>query len=332
MSEMTYFITGATGYIGERLALKLAGDGHMVHALIRLPERARKLSHPNIQLFEGDILEISTIEKAIKDCDFAFHLAAYAKVWSKDKELPYKINVQGTANIFDMSLKHQLRRVVFTSTGGTLEPSDGIHTTSEDTPRKIHYFNPYEQTKAKAEKLALDYVAKGLDIVIVNPTRVYGPGLISESNAMTKIIKQFNDGRWRVIPGDGTKMGNYVYVDDVVKGHLQAMARGKSGERYIIGGENISYDRFFRKLRAITGRNQRLFHIPYRIMFFAGSAQFWFAHLTGKAPLITPQWLRKYLHHWAVSVEKAEDELGFKVTTLDEGLRKTVDWLNQNNK
>lgn len=329
---MTYFITGATGYIGERLVLKLAGDGQMIHALIRSPERARNLYHPNIQLFEGDILDASSIEKAMIGCDFAFHLAAYAKVWSKDKDLPYRINVQGTANIFEMALKHKLRRVVFTSTGGTLEPSDGVRATTEDTPRKVDYFNEYELTKAKAEKLALDFVAKGLDVVIVNPTRVYGPGLISESNAVTKIIQQFNNGRWRVIPGDGSKIGNYVFVDDVVLGHLLAMQKGRNGERYIIGGENISYDEFFTKLKAITGRNQRLFHIPYRIIFFAGSAQFWFAQFTGNAPLITPQWIRKYLHHWAVSVEKAEKELGFEVTTLDEGLWKTVDWLNQNNK
>jgi len=328
---MTYFITGATGYIGERLALKLAEEGNMVHALIRSTKRAQNLLHPNIQLFEGDILDASSVERAIAGCDYAFHLAAYAKVWSKDKDLPYRINVEGAANIFEMALKHDLRRVVFTSTGGTLGPSDGIHATTEGTSRKIDYFNDYEQTKAQAENLALEMITKGLDVVIVNPTRVYGPGLISESNAMTKIIQQFNNGRWRLIPGDGSKMGNYVFVDDVVQGHLLALQKGRTGERYIIGGENISYDGFFSKLKAITRRNQRLFHVPFWMMFFAGSAQYWFALLTGTPPLITPQWLRKYLHHWSVSVEKAEKELGYKATALDEGLLKTVNWLNQNN-
>ncbi len=326
---MRYFITGATGYIGERLALCLAGNGHTVHALVRDKRRADKLTHSNIHLFDGDLLNNDKMEAAIKGCDCAFHLAAYARVWSKDKDWPHKVNVEGTSNLLNLAYQHKLRRVVFTSTGGTLEPSDGQSPVTESTARTVPYFNAYEQTKAEAEKLSLSFIDKGLEVVIVNPTRVYGPGLISESNAMTKIIKQFNRGKWRIIPGNGKKCGNYVFVDDVVNGHLLAMDKGKSGERYITGGENITYDGFFQKLRKVTGKQQRLYHMPYWMMYLGGSAQYWFSQLTGLPPLITPKWIEKYLHDWAVSSKKAEMELGYTITSLDEGLKKTVDWLNE---
>jgi nucleoside-diphosphate-sugar epimerase len=325
---MIYFVTGATGFIGERLALRLAKEGHRVHALIRSKTRAAKLTHPNILFFEGDLLNSKSIDKAMKGCGFAFHLAAYARVWSKDKSWPEKINVQGAVNVFESALKHRVQRVVFTSTGGTLEPSDGNQPVSEITPRTVEYFNAYESTKAEAEKQAAIFTEKGLEVVTVNPTRVYGPELISDSNAMTKIIKQFNAGTWRIIPGDGSKYGNYVYVDDVVEGHLLAMKKGKPGERYIIGGENASYEIFFDKLKKITGKRQLLFHVPYRMMYFSGLLQYYFSQITGRPPLITPRWIKKYLHHWAVSSEKAEKELGYKITSLDEGLKKTVNWLN----
>jgi nucleoside-diphosphate-sugar epimerase len=327
---MRYFITGATGFIGERLALHLADEGHFVHALIRQKSRAANLKHPNIRLFTGDLLDKKSIQDAMQGCDFVFHLAAYARVWSKDKSRPQKINVQGTINVFDAALMHNVKKVVFTSTGGTLEPSQKDKPVSEDTPRVTDFFNAYEQTKAQAEHEAVRFTKLGLDVVSVNPTRVYGPGMISESNAMTRIIKQFNAGKWRIIPGDGTKYGNYVFVDDVVKGHLLAMEKGRPGERYIIGGENVTYNEFFKKLAVVTGKKHLLFHVPYHIMLVSGTLQYWFSQLTGMPPLITPRWIRKYLHHWAVTSEKAKNELGYVYTPLNVGLRKTVDWIYKN--
>jgi len=324
------FITGATGFIGERLTIRLAEDGYKVHALVRDRKRAAHLSHPNIHLFQGDILTPQTIEPAIRNCDFAFHLAAYARVWSKDRNLPYRVNVEGTTNVLSLALKHGLKKVVFTSTGGTLEPSYGDRPVNEETPRKTPFFNAYETTKAEAEAMVKQFAGKGLGVITVNPTRVYGPGLISESNAMTAIIKKFNEGKWRIIPGDGSKIGNYVLVDDVINGHVLALEKGKPGERYIIGGENITYNEFFGKLRIITGKSHLLFHVPYAVMLTAASIQYSYSRLLSKDPLITPRWVRKYLHHWAVSSGKSIGELGYQWTPLDVGLSKTVEWLNNN--
>ncbi|MFP4470564.1 MAG: SDR family oxidoreductase [Bacteroidales bacterium] len=327
---MKIFITGATGFIGGRLAIRLADEGHQVHALIRSRQRAKHLNHPSITLFEGNLLDKESISRSMQGCDAGYHLAAYARVWSKDPQLPYRVNVEGTSNIFQAALDKGLKRVVFTSTGGTLGPSDGGNPVDEDTPRRTGFFNAYEETKTQAEQLARDFTGKGLEVVTVNPTRVYGPGLISASAAMTKIIHRYIRGKWRIIPGNGKKYGNYVYVDDVVEGQILAMAKGRPGERYITGGENTTYDGFFESLSQVSGKNFRMVHIRYPLLRVITRIQYTGARLIGRPPLITPEWIKKYLHHWACTSRKAEQELGYRITSLEEGLSKTIEWLRLN--
>ncbi len=329
---MKIFITGATGFIGGSLALRLAHEGHQVHALIRSPNRARHLHHPAITLFEGDLLDKNSLATAMQGCDAAFHLAAYARVWSKDPDLPYRVNVEGSKNVFETALNSGIRRVVFTSTGGTLGPSQGAQPVDENSPRTTGFFNAYEKTKHEAEQLAKQFAARGLHVVTVNPTRVYGPGLVSESAAMTTIIIKFLKGRWRIIPGDGKKYGNYVFINDVIEGHLLAMEKGTGGERYIIGGTNATYDEFFNTLKKITGLKPYMIHIRYPLLRVITMIQYRALRLAGKPPLITPQWIKKYLHHWACTSRKAEQELGYRITPLDEGIRQTVDWITHDHK
>lgn len=327
---MKVFLTGATGFIGERLSARLIEDGHVVHALIRSRAKAAKLLDPSVKIFEGDLHNSATIEKAMQGCDAAFHLAAYARVWSKDRELPYRVNVKGADNVFQSAQKAGVKRVVFTSTGGTLEPSDSVNPTDENTPRKTGYFNAYEATKAEAEELAKKYSSNGMAVITVNPTRVYGPGQVSASAAMTKIISKYSRGKWHIIPGNGKKLGNYVFIDDVVNGHLLALEKGKPGERYILGGENATYDRFFETLKKLTGRKVWMVHIRYRLLRAVTWVQFAGMRLAGQPPLITPAWIKKYLHHWACSSKKAQQELGYQITPLDEGIKKTLEWINNN--
>lgn len=328
---MKYFVTGSTGFIGERLVKQLVAAGHVVHALVRSESKARRMLPASVKLFYGELDDKVAIREALSSCDGAFHLAAWAKVWSKDPDLPHRINVAGTKNIFDAALESGVGRVVLTSTGGTLNSSDGKNPVDEETRRTLNFFNAYEKTKSMAEKLALDYAEKGLEVVTVNPTRVYGPGYENESAAMTMIIRKFSKGTWRIIPGNGKKYGNYVYIDDVVEGHLLAMKKGRSGQRYIIGGENVTYDQFFQVLRNVTGRDRVMIHIPYGLLNFVVRIQFVVARMFGKPPLITPGWIRKYLHHWACSSRKAQEELGYRITPLDAGIRKTIEWIEGKN-
>ncbi len=326
---MKIFVTGATGYIGNHLAKRLAAEGHIIHALCRKTSSKTVLDHPGILQFEGDITDPVSIEKAMEGCQQVYHLAAFARVWAKDSSIYQRLNVQATQHVLDAARKLGIQKIVFTSTAGVLGPS--FQKPVEESDERIGLaMNEYEDTKTQAETLCKQYAANyGMHIVIVNPPRVYGPGVESESNAVTKLVKLYLAGKWKILPGDGKRTGSYVYIDDVVNGHLLAMQHGRSGERYILSGVNASYLEFFHVLASVTGKKLRLFPLPVWAMMLAGRAMQLRTALTGKAPLLTPKWIRKYLYDWSLDCGKARRELGYTYLPLQEGLQKTVDWLKQ---
>lgn len=328
---MKCFVTGANGFIGSRLVEKLSGEGHEVYCLVRSPEKFAAVRGLNTHPVYGDLDNYAALLKGCEGCDVVYHLAAYAKPWSAEENLPYKINVHGTINLLRASLRNKVKKFIFTSSAAVLGPATEDNTIDENVVRNTPFFNDYESSKAIAEKYALEFVKKGLPVVIVNPSRVFGPGPINQSNSITKIIKLYQKGLWRVIPGNGTKIGNYVYIDDVVAGHLLAAENGRSGERYILGGENLTFNQFFKILSSTTGKSRLLINIPVWIMImFAGMMELQ-ARVTGIPPLITPPWIRKYLNHWNLSSEKAISQLGYEVTPFKSGVLKTLTWLNTKN-
>ncbi|KOY85543.1 hypothetical protein AD998_04670 [bacterium 336/3] len=324
------FITGATGFVGEQLAKKLVKQGNEVHLLARSVSKAKKMfPDEQFKIFEGDLLEPTKIQKAIENCSEVYHLAAYAKVWDKDPQAFYKMNVEGTLHILEKALEAGIERVVLTSTAGVLGPAvNGIVT--ENTPQTVPHSTEYERTKAISEQESLKYLDKGLEIVTLNPTRIYGGGQRSESNAVTKLLERYHQGKWRIMPGDGKRIGNYVFVEDVVQGHILAMQKGRNGERYILGGDNVSYQELFDMFGEITGKHLRLFNLPIGVMMTFARLQLFIANTFGKAPLITPNFVKKYLYDWKVSSEKAQKELGYQITPLKQGLSKTLEWLKGN--
>jgi nucleoside-diphosphate-sugar epimerase len=324
---MKYFLTGITGFIGSNLARQLVTDGHTVHAIIRNPATNNLKDLPNIQFFKGDLNDTEVLKRAMEGCDVVFHLAAHAKPWSKDPSEPRRINVDGAVNVFEAAKASGVKRVVFTSSAATMSPSEGRLAADEDTIRTMPLFNDYEVTKTEAEKKAREYCSEKLDIVIVNPTRVFGPGPLNASNSVTRMIAGYKKGTWRIIPGNGSKIGNYVFIDDVVHGHLLAAQKGRAGERYILGGDNLSFDDFFRVLAKATGKKLRMVHLPLFIMTSAARFMEFQNRVTGIPPLITAGFVKKYLNHWSLSSDKAIRELGYRVTPFEEGVRKTLEWL-----
>ncbi len=324
---MNIFITGGTGYIGQALTRKISENASEVRLLVRDPGKAKVFARSNIHAVTGDINDFNIILAGMKGCNRVFHLCGFVKPWSKDPSVYHEINVRGSENIFRAALETGVDKVVFTSTAGTLGFSVDGNPVSEDTIKKPEFFNDYEKTKSQAEELALDFHKRGLPVVTVNPSRVYGPGPLSVSNSVTRILKLYRAGRWRIIPGNGTSIGNYVYIDDVVSGHLLAAEKGRGGERYLLGGENISFDEMFRIFGKVTGTPRRMIRLPAGIMRgTAGSMEFISKH-TGMPPLITREWVNKYLSNWILSNQKAIDELGYCVTPFEEGVRKTMAWL-----
>lgn len=323
---MRYFITGATGFIGANLAFRLAKAGNQVTAQVRTSSKASLLKHENIDVLYGSLEDEDALREAMKNVDGVFHLAAYAKPWAKDPTEYNRINLVATIRLLEVAREMDVPKIVFTSTAGTLGPSHG-GPVKEDDPRWYDFFNEYESTKFMAEKVIKDYVLKGMNICIVHPSRVYGPGLLSKSNSVTIMVKNYIKGIWRVIPGNGRKMGNYVYIDDVTDGHIGAMKKGQAGEQYILGGENASYHDFFHTVKHLSGKRYRLIKIPVVLLIAFSILQMALARLVNRPPLLPPKWVNKYMYDWELDSQKAQKELDYKVTSLKDGLLHTIHWL-----
>lgn len=323
----TFLITGSTGFIGMELARTLAGQGHSLHLLVRSPEKAKSLLRDGVTLFKGDITDAASLEEAMKGTTHVFHLAALAKQVSDDPSDFERINVQGTRNVLECAIRHNIRKVVYTSTAGVFGTTGPDEDADENRRKPESYTTEYERTKKMSEELCREYAARGLNITITYPTRVFGPGIINESNAVTKIISLYYRGRWRIIPGNGNTCGNYVFVEDVVQGLILAMKKGADGEGYILGGHNVTFNELFRAIKSCSEKKYRLLHIPYPVLWFAGLFMLAAGKLTNTPPLITPAWITRYLQHRRLSSAKAIKVLGYRVTPLNEGITRTIDWL-----
>ena len=324
---MKIFITGGTGFIGRRLTEKLAYQNHDIVLLLRDQSMAASFNGQKVEFVSGDLFDEEALNKGLEGCEWVFHMAAFTEPWSKDPSRAFRTNVTGTINVLEAAVRNNVKKVVFTSTGGTMSFSHDGKPVSELTNQDPEYHTLYEKTKAEAERAAIDYCKKGLHVVIVNPTRVYGPGKLSKSNSLTKIIRLYISGLWRIIPGNGESIGNYVFIDDVVEGHILAATLGRKGERYILGGENLTFRELFRITGEISGKKRKLFTLSLRLLKMIMRLITLLTKITEIPPVITREWLDKYLNDWIMSSEKAVSELGYKITPFREGVTETIKWL-----
>lgn len=322
------FITGATGFIGQALTRRLTKEGHEITALYRSRSKIPDLPARNLRWVKGDLLQTGSFRSALQDCDEIYHLAAHAAMWSPDPGIFEKLNVEATRNILEMARAAGVRRVLVTSTAGVIGPSHG-EAVDENTKRQVEFFSEYERTKWRSEQFIRQWDGGDTEVVIVNPTRVFGPGLLSVSNGVTRMIDLYVRGRFRILPG-GNRIGNYSYIEDVVEGHLLAMEKGVHRERYLLGGENIRYEDFFEILARVSGRQYWQLPIPSPVLQLAARFMRWRADRFGTPPLITPGWADRFTNYdWAVSVKKAERALGYRTTPLERALAETVGWLRE---
>jgi NAD+-dependent farnesol dehydrogenase len=328
---MQFFITGSTGFIGRELTVKLAREGSKIHLLVRSRDKAEYFSkYPGVTVFEGDITDSEAVLKSMQGCTHVFHLAALAKASVDHPDEFYDANVKGTYNILESALMNNVEKVIFTSSAATLRSSAANMVIDEESEKPGEYLTEYARTKAIAEKMCLNYWQSGLNVVIVSPSRVYGPGILSESNGVTRIFKLYEKGKWRFIPGDGEIYGNYVFIGDVVNGHILAMQKGIPGQTYILGGEDVTYNQMINIFRLVTGKKYFQVKIPTWILFlvsFIVNAGF---GILQKKSFLTPAWVKKFLQHQRLSVAKAKKDLGYSVTPFAEGISKTFSWLKQN--
>ena len=260
LSTMKIFLTGATGFIGIPLTHFLR-----VSAILSdfFPDRHSDLTPfagLPVEVRPGDVLDQGSLSDALRGCDADLHLAGYAKNWAKDPGTFFRVNVLGLRNVLKAARRNNIPRTVFTRRRVTFGPSSGRPVTESDV-RSVAFFTEYERTKYLAEQEAVRHVRSGLDVVMVNPTRVFGPGVLTESNSVTKMIHLYLGGQWRLVLGSGRAVGNYAFIDDVVKGHWLALQHGRPGEKYILGGDNLDYEGF-PNARSVSGCRRRMAHVP----------------------------------------------------------------------
>lgn len=324
---MKVFITGSTGFVGKPLSLKLADQGHEITALYRPKSNSKTPTHPNISYAEGNILDQDSLRQGINGCDTVLHVAAYARMYEKEPGIFTKVNVEGTRNVCEAAVAERINTIVFVSTAGVMPPSENGELVSE-REHDGELPSAYEKSKLVAEKVVLEYEKKGIKVVIVNPSRIYGPGPLIESNSVTRLFKMYDEGKWRFIPGDGKSIGNYVYVDDVVDGIIAAAKDGRSGERYILSGSNINYLQLFELLQQCTGRRHKLYKVPVPVLMTFAYLQIAYAKFTKNDPKIVPAFVKKLNKNWALSSGKAQEHFGYSYTSIEEGMKRTLNWLD----
>lgn len=332
------FVTGATGFIGVRLVEALVARGHRIRALSRRerPEPppgmgwsdGGPLAHERVEIVRGDVTDLDSLRRGMEGCTHVFSLAGLAQNWAPRRAMYWEVNRQGMLNVFQAAREQGAARIVWTSTSVTFGPSPPGEVIDESTPRITpEFFTDYEHSKADAEADALRLAREGLPVVIVNPTRVFGPGHLHEGNAVAQLIDDYDRGLFPFLPAGGRHVGSWAFVDDVVEGHILAMVRGRIGERYILGGDLASLREFFRTVGQVTGRRRRQAPIPpfvpLGLSWLLKKRAEWF----GVHPQITPGWVRTFVRDWAHSSDKAQRELGYQPTPLAEAIRITYEWL-----
>lgn len=330
MASETVFVTGSTGFIGTALVNELVRRGHTVHALARLASNTDGLAHERVSIVRGNIMDRESLVHGLQGCTQVYHLAAYAKNWASDPTTFFRQNVDGTKNVLQAARDAGVRRIVFTSTVVVFGPTPPGVVGDESMPRITQkYCTTYEESKTVAERETLKLAASGLPVVIVNPTRVYGPGKWTEGNSVSFMLDRYQRGKFPILLNRGKDVGNYVLVDDLVRGHILAMEKGRLGERYILGGQNISLKGLFAIVDEQTGKRHRQINLPPRLAMWYSALEQKKAEWFGLYPQVTPGWVQTFLQDWAYDSAKAERELGYQITPLFEGIRRTLDWIRK---
>src|SRR5687767_5050462 len=327
---MKILITGSTGYIGNKLALEAVAKGYVVHILVRDPQSRLIPSNPAITVCKGDVTNKETVFAAMEGCAYVIHAAGITSLREKDNSIFYKVNVEGTRNMLDAALALGVKKFVFTSTGGVLGPS-GKYPMSENDPRIIAFENDYEISKHWAEELVKEYCRRGLFAMIVVAPRVYGPGPVTNGNTIEGLIRKILSWQIAFVPSNDKITANYAFIDDVVKGHFLAMEKGLAGEKYILGGENISYKTFFHTIRQYACKKIRLIRVPRLLIKTWSFLHMIIYRLVGKHTHISPKVVDRLSQNRALSCEKAVRELGYSITPFPEGIQKTIVHLQTKN-
>jgi len=323
---MKVLVTGATGFVGAAVARALLAEGYEVRALVRANSDRSNLEGLRVVAVTGDLTDVPSLREASRGCRALFHVAADYRLGTREPGELYRNNVEGTRNILLAARDAGVERIVYTSSVATVGlPADGAPGT-EDTPVSIDdMIGHYKRSKFLAEQLVLEAAAAGMPAVIVNPSTPVGPGDIKPTPT-GQIILDAAAGRTPAYVDTGL---NVVHVDDVAAGHLLAFDRGRPGERYILGGENLSLRDILGAIAREVGRRPPRIELPHSVVLpIAYLAEGW-SRLTGKETRISVESVRMSRKRMFFSSAKAETALGYRHRPAAAAFSDAVRWFRE---
>lgn len=325
---MLAFLTGATGFVGSHVARALVAQGADLRLLVRSSSDLRNIQELQAERVVGDLRDAASLKKAVAGCDVLFHVAADYRLWVRDPEQMYRSNVEGTKAILEAARESKVRRVVYTSSVATMGFQSNGHLANEDSPVSLaNMIGPYKRSKFMAEEIAVQAGKSGMDVVVVNPTTPVGERDIKPTPT-GRIVVDFLKKRFPAYVDTGL---NLVDVAECASGHVAALEKGKSGERYILGGENLTLKQILDKLAAITGLPSPEIRVPYVVALATGVVdQVFTGYIRGREPRATIDAVRMGRKKMFVSSGKAERDLGWRTLPVDGGLRRAVEWFQAN--
>jgi dihydroflavonol-4-reductase len=327
MGEVTV-VTGGTGFVGAAVVRHLVAARHRVRVIVRPGSDRRLLAGLPVEMVEGDLIDALSLGRALRGCGQLYHVAAFYSLWARDRRLFYDINLEGTHRILRAAADAGVGGVVYTSTVGALGiPPGGQAGTEETRVSLADMAGDYKRSKFLAEEVARGFARQGLPIVIVNPSTPVGSGDIKPTPTGQMIVDFLRGRMWAYLE---TGL-NLVDVEDVAAGHLLAAQRGRVGERYILGGRNLTLREIFELLGRITGIRPPRLKVSAGLVLPMARLSEWIAdHITGRPPLVPVDAVRMAQKTMFFDCSKAVRELGLPQSPVEEALARAVHWFREN--
>jgi len=316
-------VTGATGFVGAAIVRVLLGEGHRVRALVRAGSDPANLSGLDVELATGDLADAPSLRAAARGCEAVFHAAADYRLWTPDPAVVYGTNVAGTARMLAAAATAGVPHFVHTSSVATLGLRRDGQPADETTPvERAHMVGHYKRSKFYAEQMVLRRRPPGMRVVVVSPSTPLGRGDVKPTPT-GRIVADAIAGR---IPAYVDTGLNIVHVDDVARGHLQAFQRGRAGQRYILGGENLSLADLLAVIAGRLGRRPPRIAIPHWLAMGYALAEEGRVRLLGGEPGATREGVRMSRRHMYFTSDKAMAELGYRPRPAEAAIAEAVDW------
>jgi len=306
---MKALVTGATGFVGAAVARALSAAGWQVRVLARSGSNRSNLQSPAWEVVEGDLADLQSLERALEGCTGLFHAAADYRLGARDPTQLYRTNVEGTRRILSAARTAGVTRIVYTSSVATIGiPSDGSPGDERTPVAESHMIGHYKRSKYLAEEVARDAARTGMSVVIVNPSTPVGPGDIKPTPT-GQLVLDAASGRMPAYVDTGL---NIVHVDDVAAGHLLAFERGRAGQRYILGGEDMTLQTILGQIARLVGRAPPRIRLPYAAVLPVAYLAEGFAKISGRSGRVTLEGVRMSRKRMFFSSAKAVSELGYR--------------------